>query len=367
MAGIIISWIIIGFALIRMAVSLVNVLSKLNLSKAQHSYDTLVSVLIPARNEAHNLPQLLDALRNQDHGNLEIIVYDDHSEDETAKVVKELANIDDRIQLMQGDQLPEGWLGKNYACHQMASIANGDYFLFLDADVSVSKDLISKGLDFVHKEQLALLSVFPKQQIFSIGERLTVPLMNWILLTLLPMILIRKSSRPSLAAANGQFMWFEKNCYKRHKWHEQVKDNLVEDIEIIRMMKEHNYNVCTLLGNHDISCRMYTSYKEGLNGFAKNVVEFFGGSSLMAVLFAIIVVSGVFIIPFYLEWIVFISYLIMIVLTRIFVSVASKQSVAKNLFFHIPQIATFVVMVFKGVKVRLTGSYRWKGRIIEKQ
>ena len=366
MTGIIISWIILGFALIRMAVSLVNMLTKLNLPKAELSHNELVSVLIPARNEAHNLPPLLESLRKQEHDNLEIIVYDDHSEDETAGVVKKVAFNDRRIQLMQGNKLPEGWLGKNYACHQMASKASGDYFLFLDADVSVSKGLISKALDFVKKEQLSLLSIFPKQQIYSIGERLTVPLMNWILLTLLPMVLIRKSSRHSLAAANGQFMWFEKNCYQQHKWHEQVKDNLVEDIEIIRMMKEHNYNVCTLLGNHDISCRMYTSYKEGLNGFAKNVVEFFGGSSVMTVLFGFIVVSGVFIIPFYLEWIVFISYLIMIGLTRIFVSVASKQSVAKNLFFHIPQIATFVVMVFKGVKVRLTGSYSWKGRKIGK-
>ncbi len=366
MTGIILSWIILGFALIRMTVSLVNMFSNLNLPEAQRVYNDLVSVLIPARNEAQNLPGLLEALRSEDHENLEIIVYDDHSEDQTANVVRDKAEKDTRIQLMQGKELPEGWLGKNYACHQLAAKANGDYFLFLDADVSVSADLISKSLDFVKRKQLSLLSIFPKQQIHSLGERLTVPLMNWILLTLLPMILIRKSSRPSLAAANGQFMWFEKDCYQRHKWHEQVKDNLVEDIEIIRMMKEFNYEVCTLLGNRDISCRMYTNYKQGLNGFAKNVVEFFGGSPVIAVLFAFLVISGIFIIPFYLGICMFIVYLTILIAIRIFVSIASKQSGLKNLLFHIPQMVTFVLMVGKGIHVNLTGRYNWKGRKIGK-
>ncbi|MGM0497992.1 MAG: glycosyltransferase [Bacteroidota bacterium] len=365
MTGILFGWFIFVFAAIRMIVSFVNMLSNLYLPEEGDASGSLVSVLIPARNEAHNLPNLLHALMKQDHSEIEILVYDDHSEDNTAEVVRQFAKEDNRIKFLSGEPLPRGWFGKNHACNQLASNATGEYLLFLDADVDVSHDLVRKSVAFSRQNNLSLLSIFPQQKVITGGERLTVPLMNWILLTLLPMVLVRKSRNSSLAAANGQFMLFEANCYKSNWWHEQVKNSLVEDIEIIRMMKKENCKVATLLGNKDVSCRMYSSFKEGLNGFAKNVIEFFGGSSLLAALFTVLIATGVFIIPFALGIEIFFIYLVVVILTKVFVSITSRQSVINNLLFHIPQMVTFLIMVFKGIQVKQTGKYYWKGRKIK--
>jgi len=364
MTGVILGWIILSFALIRMVVSLVNLMSPLYLPNTTHRSELFVSVLIPARNEARNLPKLLSSLMSQDHLNMEVLVYDDHSEDATGEVVRKFSEKDSRIQLIHGKKMPPDWLGKNFACHQLAAHARGVYLLFLDADVHVSTNLVRRCIHHAENHQLALLSFFPRQEIRSVGEWMTVPLMNWILLTLLPLSLVRKSPRPSLAAANGQLMMFQANIYQKCQWHELVKCDLVEDIVICRKMKEQGHKVCTLLGSNDVSCRMYSSFREGVNGFAKNVVEFFGGNPFVAVLFALVVLSGILIIPVYLGSTRFIIYLMSIILTRVFVSFSSRQSVLHNLLFHVPQMASFLIMLYKGLKVKLSGIYYWKGRKI---
>lgn len=361
MIGETITWVIILFAFIRFIISLINVLSPLYLPGNNKYSDGLVSILIPARNEEKNLPGLLSDLTNQNHSTIEILVYDDHSTDNTAEVVKKFNEKDGRVRLFPGKDLPGGWLGKNFACHNLARQAKGKHFLFLDADVRVSRDLVSNALNYIQAHNLDLLSIFPHQKMYSKGEWLTVPLMNWILLSLLPLILVRKSKRPSLSAANGQFMLFNAESYKPHNWHEQVRSNLVEDIVIIRKMKTLGMRTATLLGNEDVVCRMYTSYKEGINGFAKNIVEFFGGSILTALLFAFMVLGGVAVI-FTGSVLQIILYIALILSIRIFNSFTSRQKVWRNLTLHIPQMFTCLVILFKGVKVRLSGRYVWKGR-----
>ncbi len=92
---------------------------------------------------------------------------------------------------LSGTTLPEGFTGKNHACHQLSLSARGDYFLFMDADVRVKGALLEEALSWMLKKDLALLSIFPVQKMKSFGEKISVPLMNWILLSLLPLPLIR--------------------------------------------------------------------------------------------------------------------------------------------------------------------------------
>lgn len=352
---------LIIFTFIRFLVSVINVLSPLYLPNKSEKGNELVSVLIPARDEEKNLPGLLSDLTKQEHSNLEILVYNDHSTDNTEGVINAFKEKDNRIRLLSAKDLPKGWLGKNFACHNLASQAKGKYFLFLDADVRISEQLITSALYYVRFHKLDLLSIFPHQRMQTMGEWLTVPLMNWILLSLLPLILVRKSKRPSLAAANGQFMFFRAESYIPYQWHEQVRSNLVEDILIIRKMKVLGMKTATLLGNSDVVCRMYTSYREGINGFAKNLVEFFGGSILTAIFFALMIFGGITVlIAGSIGQIV--VYIALILFIRIFISLASRQQAWKNIFMHIPQMITFLVLLIKGVGVRLTGKYTWKGR-----
>ncbi|MBW6460685.1 MAG: glycosyltransferase, partial [Bacteroidales bacterium] len=192
----IIAYAALAYLLVQLAVVLVNQFSRIILRPAVPREERMVSVLIPARNEEANIGPMLDDLLGLDYPNMEIIVYDDDSSDGTAGIVRAKAMADNRVKYLKGEGPLPGWLGKNHACHQLASQARGDYLLFLDADVRVRRGIVGHTLAYLQKYNLALLSLFPVQVMKSFGEWLTIPLMNRILLGNLPLLFIRKTSLP---------------------------------------------------------------------------------------------------------------------------------------------------------------------------
>jgi hypothetical protein len=114
-----------------------------------------------------------------------------------------------RFKVIKGNALPAHWLGKNYACHQLAQQATGEYYLFLDADEQVQKGLINSAVHRMKLRDLSLLSLFTNQTMLSVGEEMVVPLMHYILLNLLPLRLVYLVKSAAVAAASGQFMLFD--------------------------------------------------------------------------------------------------------------------------------------------------------------
>ena len=186
--------------------------------------------------------------------------------------------------------------------------------------------------------------------------------MNWILLSLLPMPLIRKSKRPSLAAANGQFMLIPALVYKEFRFHEAFKEHKVEDMAIIRLMKTKGYTVETYLGNNDISCIMYDRLSQAIDGFTKNIFLFFGNSVIVTVLYALLITLAPVFIIIYLPVYAWIVYAVMILFMRINISIASQQPVFQNLLYLIPQQIVLLFIIGKAVFNLLTGKILWKGR-----
>jgi hypothetical protein len=217
---------------------------------------------------------------------------------------------------------------------------------------------------FIQKEELSLVSIFPQQIMKTTGEWITVPLMNWILLGLLPLRLVRTSSFPSLSAANGQFMLFPGPQYRVNQWHEKVKTEAVEDILISRMIKQRGLKMVVLLGDHDVFCRMYNSWREAIYGFSKNTPQFFGGNRIGMVIFAFLTVTGF--IPVLLTGKpgIIISYILSVVLIKGISSAISRQSVIKNIIFHLLQMLTFGLLAITSVYYSFSGSYTWKNRKI---
>ncbi len=358
------AYFILAFSVIQLLVAFVNLLFKQNFSKKKVSYNGLVSVLIPARNEEKNIAYILSDLQNQDYQNVEIIVFNDQSTDNTKEIITEFSKKDSRIKLVNSTGLPEGWLGKNFACYSLSKHAKGDYLLFLDADVRISNDIIINTIGHSMKHKLGLLSIFPKQIMMTLGERITIPNMNFILLSLLPLILVRKSKYPSLAAANGQFMLFNSKIYFETNPHELMKANKVEDIEIARYFKNKNIPIACLTGNDTIKCRMYEGFSAAVNGFSKNVVNFFGKSFLVAILFWLVTTFGFISILIGFNHTVFILYLITIVATRVFISIVSRQNIILNLILAIPQQLTMGMFIYKALINTTKKQYQWKGRNI---
>jgi glycosyltransferase involved in cell wall biosynthesis len=359
-----ISLFILFIALIRFFVTLLNFLTRPVLPYGEINGKPLVSVLVPARNEEQNIGRLLSGLVQQTYTNFEVMVYNDQSTDNTEQVVNRFINEDSRIELIQGKGPEEGWLGKNYGCHQLAQSAKGDFFLYLDADVMVSPHLIENAVAYMQRKRLVLLSMFPRQELKTFGELLVIPSMNWILLSMLFLRLVRWSRRRSLAAANGQMMMFEAANYRDKQWHSRVKSSPVEDITISRMIKREKLRMATLLGTDDISCRMYGSYDEAITGFTKNVTAFFGGSIIVTLFFALMGTVGPFIIilglPFPLAFLYFFS----LVSARMLVAKLSEQSGLFNVILWPVQHIAFLHLVISAVKHRRRKRLQWKGRNI---
>jgi glycosyltransferase involved in cell wall biosynthesis len=360
-----IAYFVLAFTSLQLLVSFANLLFRERLRKGQIKNNPLVSVLIPARNEEENIGNILKDLLVQDYGNIEIVVFNDQSDDKTASIVLEYAKLDKRINLINSAGLPQGWLGKNFACHNLSQSAKGDYFLFLDADVRTSEGIISNSLVFIERYDLALMSIFPRQIISSFGEKITVPNMNYILLSLLPLVLVRKLSFPSMAAANGQFMMFNSKIYKSIYPHELMKGNKVEDIEIARFLKKKKFRIACLTGDKTIMCRMYPGLREAVNGFSKNVTAFFGNSLLVSLIFWITTTFGFIPVLSAMPAIVFTIYISAYLTTRIFISVTSEQNLIMNLLLFIPQQISCGLFIYKAFTNRLLKDYQWKGRSIK--
>ncbi len=349
----------------RLVVAIVNFLSFAYLPKVT-SLATVpsVSLLIPARNEEENIGTLLEQLSLLEYSALEIIVYNDLSDDKTESIIEHWATLVPAIKIINGQQPPDGWLGKNHACHKLAQAATGDILLFLDADVNVKKDFLKRSISHFQKYDLHLLSIFPMQIVKSIGEKVSVPLMNWILLSLLPLPLIRNSKNYAFSAANGQFMMFKAATYKTLWPHEKCKSDTVEDIAIIRLFKLNALTSDTRLGDTDISCRMYKGLNAAVEGFTKSIFQFFGNSKLATISFGVITTIAPFILYYNLDVWGFTVYIIGVLSIRFFVSLASQQSVVQNVLLAIPQHLVFLGIIIKGLINSKRKKLIWKGRNI---
>ncbi len=358
-------YIVFFFLIVRFAVTLFNFISNPKLPASPIGHSDLVSVLVPARNEENSIITLLTSIKNQNYPNIEVLVLDDSSSDNTLRLCEEFCAKDSRFKVIQGEKLDEGWLGKNFACHQLASLAKGKYLLFLDADEIIYNDLINNAVHRMRQGKLALLSLFTNQVMLTLGERLVVPLMHFLLLNSLPLRLVRLSGNPKLSAASGQFMLFDSASYHAHKWHAQVKDKVVEDVEIMKLIKAYQYRGESLLSNGYIKCRMYSGFRDAVNGFSKNLLAGFGYNIAGLLCYLLLVMVGPVFIALYLNYSLLFFAITLIILTRIMISLSSGQNVFLNVVLHPFQMMSLVLISVVSIKKYLTKKTSWKGRIIE--
>lgn len=348
---------------LRFMVVLVNFFFHLRRPRKTSGLNQTISILIPARNEEDHIGRILDCILNQDYKNFEVVVCDDHSTDRTTAILEEYSKQHKEVKWFRGEALPPGWTGKNYACYQLAEKAEGDILLFVDADVEIYGNIISAMQGYMKKRKLALLSIFPRQLMKTAGEQATVPVMNWILLSLLPLPMVVLGLRSSFAAANGQFMMFRAHVYHKLQPHAIVRASPVEDIEIMRHYKKAFYRCATLLGDQRVQCRMYSGYREAIAGFSKNVLHFFSGSLFWVVFFMVFTTLGLLFTGLW-SFPAFLLALGTALLSRVLISLMSHQPVLNNLLLVPVQHVSFLWMLKMAWMQKSRGSLIWKGREI---
>ncbi|WP_138756621.1 glycosyltransferase [Modestobacter altitudinis] len=242
-----------------------------------------VTVVLPVRDEAGQVGGCLAAvLAQRGVDALRVVVVDDGSTDGTAAEVR--AVVDDRVTLLPGTPPAAGWLGKPNACAVGAAAAGDvDVLAFVDADVRLEPDALARAVAVLDDAGLDLVSPWPRQLAGSAAERLVQPLQQWLWGTLLPLRLAERSPRPSLAAANGQFLVVRRAAYDRAGGHAAVRGEVIEDVALLRAVKASGGRGVVVDGSTLASCRMYDGWAGVRDGYAKSLWAALGSRPTAAV------------------------------------------------------------------------------------
>lgn len=244
---------------------------KPNLSDAPQVKGRLTSIIIPARNESGTIATLLGSILATSYHPLEIIVVDDRSTDDTAAIVTGLAGKDQRIRLVSGRELPEGWYGKPWACYQGYREARGEILVFTDADTRHQPDLLSHAIGALVEGGVDLVSAITRQRCVTFWERVVMPQI-WILIALryYPRR-VNRATRPRDVIANGQFILTSRTAYEKAGTHEAVRGEVAEDLALAQTYLRRGLRLHLAFAEELIETRMYTGWRTLAEGWSKNL------------------------------------------------------------------------------------------------
>ncbi|WP_433377398.1 glycosyltransferase [Actinoplanes sp. CA-142083] len=329
-----------------------------------------VAVLLPLRNEADRVTPCLEALlaqRNVPH--LTIHVLDDNSTDGTAELVRSLAG--DKVDLITGAPLPHGWLGKPHACHQLAEAAgDADVVSFVDADVILGPDALARATTMLRATGVTLLSPYPK--ITGTG-RLLQPLLQWSWITFLPLRLMERSPRPSLAAAGGQWLVADRAGYARSGGHAAVRTEILEDIALARQIKRTGGRIALADASQQATCRMYTSWRGLTAGYTKSLWASFGSGPAAA--FVVVLLLFLYVLPpaatpilavtgFWGASLVALGAYGLAVTGRVITAHATGARAWPDALAHPVSVILFAWLTARSFALRRRGALTWRGRSV---
>lgn len=268
------------FILLLLLVNLIQNLNRLRKQDTAKNPETypFVSVLIPARDEEHNIAGCVKSLLRSDYPRMEIIVLDDNSNDRTFEVAEELSATNKNLRVVGGKKLPEGWTGKNWSCHQLSQLARGEWLLFTDADTRHTPRSISVALATALESQSNFLTCIPRLIEKTWSEKLFMPIIHFSFLVLIPSKLLNITKSSWLPLGIGPFILIKKDCYSSCGGHESIKEKIVDDMALAKIVKKDKGKISVIEGSGLVSLRFYTSFKSLWKGFSKNCFGALGGS-----------------------------------------------------------------------------------------
>jgi len=234
-----------------------------------------LSVLVPARNEEANIESCVRSLLVQQYPNFQVLVLDDHSTDETWSILMKLVAEGSRLRILKGKALPDDWLGKHWACHQLAQATDSELLLFTDADTRHHPLTLQASVGALLAEKADLLTALPQEEVVTWAEQLVVPLIPWSIFSFVPLWLAYRLRLPILSAAIGQFMLFRRKAYEEIGGYEAVRQDVVDDLALGRRVKAYGQRWRLVDGGQYIRCRMYQNFKQVYQGLSKNLFATF--------------------------------------------------------------------------------------------
>ena len=331
-----------------------------------------VAVLIPARDEEQSIGVTIESVREQQRvAHLEIHVLDDGSHDATAIIAKSIADKDSHVHVLEEADVapPPGWLGKNFACARLSDAVDANVLVFLDADVRLEPMAIASLVHELRSGDFDLVAPYPRQEASGLLERLVQPLLVWSWATTVPLRVAETRQWASMSVANGQLLVFDASAYRMIGGHASVRDDVIEDVALMRRIREAGLRAVTVDGSELATCRMYESSTDLIDGYTKSAWRAFGGpvgsvmvNSLLIGLYVVPALAVVFGRGSTRGWGV-LGYGAGVT-GRLLVARHTGERELPDSLAHPASIVAFVVINKLSWWRHLTGTAQWKGRSV---
>lgn len=336
-----------------------------------------VGVVVPARNEERHVGVLVKSILEQDHEDIQVVVLNDGSTDRTGEI---LAEFDDpRLTIIDGgqDPLPEGWLGKAWACQRGAEalLESSDppgWLLFVDADVTLHPHAISATLGHATRNELGMVSGLGRLVMETFWEKVLQPVVAGLIMAGNDLDRVNDpendDDRP---LANGQFILVREDAYRAVGGHGAVRTDVLDDVGMASAIKGAGYPYNLIFMRDLFSCRMYTNLAELWEGWTKNM---YAGMrySLVNLGIVMVFVTWMSLVPYLLlawglytgsvEWTAWgggISALVQIVRLWLDIQVGQDPKYGPTQPFAV--VMLLALLAHSGIRAK-RGTAAWKGR-----
>lgn len=242
---------------------------KPNLSETPIESGIFVSIIVPARNESATIARLIRSILGTTYWPFEVVVVDDRSTDDTASVARSLA--DDRVRVIRGEELPDGWYGKPWACYQGYRAAKGNLLLFTDADTQHSPALLGHAVGALIHQEAGLVTISPLQRCITFWERVIMPQIWFLLALRYHPPAVNRARRERDVIANGQFILVSREAYVKAGTHAAVKNEVAEDLALAQTFLRQGLKLHFAFAERLMETRMYQNLPQLIEGWSKNI------------------------------------------------------------------------------------------------
>ena len=342
------------FCAIALIITVVNVINMRVVGlKGVTTIGESVDVLIPMRDEEDNVEGSLKSTLNSELLEASsVYVLDDGSTDQTGKLISEF-----KVNKLTGTQLPAGWLGKVWACHNLSKAGSGKYLVFLDADVRLHPYAIASAITRMNKFGWDFISPYPRQIAGSFLEKLIQPLLQWSWLASVPLRLAEKFPNRSMTIANGQFFIVKRSAYEEAGGHAAIPGEVLDDLELARLLISKGFKGGVADGSAVASCRMYKTNSQLIDGYTKSLWKAFGGQFGTIVAIILLFFTGIS------PYLGIGAPATFIFLSRFLAAIKTRSNPAYAFLHPISIVILLYLIVLSSVR-KSRGTLIWRGRTV---
>jgi glycosyltransferase involved in cell wall biosynthesis len=324
-----------------------------------------VTAIVPARDEKHVIAACVHALERQPEI-AQILVVNDQSTDRTADVVRGLLPEIPHLRLLETEEVPANWVGKNNAVWLGAREAKGSWLLFTDADAECSAGAVARALHIAEETGATLVSFAPEQVTKNWYEKALIP---FVYCRLAKYFSFDEVNDPAsnVAAANGQFLMMRRDAYEAIGGHASVASEVLEDVALAHRAKSAGQQIWFGSGKGFVRARMYRSFDAMCEGWTKNLYQLLGGTPGRVYRELRTVVPWVplvfLLLGMKLPFALLTGVALLVARHAAYgATLASNQYRVSYILYYIPGVTLYAAILWASYRAHVKGKVAWKGR-----